>query len=349
MFLSEVTVLLTCAGGVISPSQVGSFRVNPEGRSIRVIGTDMTVPCVAQYLTDKFYQVPYGSAPNYVDKIMDICRKESVDVIFPASHEEAIALTSERAAIERSGTKIAVSRRDVLELAFNKALAYRKLRDSGLPCPDFRVVRNLVEFEDAAAELGIGDRKVVMKPVLTRGGRGARVLTKGGMAGSLLGEKPGYLETGYGEIVRTLSQLEERDFPELVLMEYLPGPIYSVDFLTKDGKALIVVPKVRIVGNASQTIVGMVKRNKDVEEAISSISEAFGFDYNVNIEMGCNEAGVALPFDFNPRMAASVAFCSAAGANLVYYALKLALGENVPKVEVKDGVMMLRYFKELYV
>jgi hypothetical protein len=27
----------------------------------------------------------------------------------------------------------------------------------------------------------------------------------------------------------------------------------------------------------------------------------------------------------------------------------MALGEEVPKVEVKDGVMMLRYFKELYV
>ena len=58
---------------------------------------------------------------------------------------------------------------------------------------------------------------------------------------------------------------------------------------------------------------------------------------------------MVLPFDFNPRIAASVAFCSAAGANLIYFALKMALGEEVPKVEVKDGVMMLRYFKELYV
>jgi carbamoylphosphate synthase large subunit len=69
----------------------------------------------------------------------------------------------------------------------------------------------------------------------------------------------------------------------------------------------------------------------------------------VNIEFACDKKGVPLPFDLNPRVAASVAFCTAAGANLLYYALKMALGEDVPKLEVKDGVMMLRYFKELYV
>jgi hypothetical protein len=64
--------------------------------------------------------------------------------------------------------------------------------------------------------------------------------------------------------------------------------------------------------------------------------------------MGCTASGLPLPFDFNPRVAASVAFCSAAGANLIYFALKMALGEEIPKIEVKDGVMMFRYFKELY-
>jgi len=236
----------------------------------------------------------------------------------------------------------------VLELACNKKLAFQRLIDKGLPCPDFRVVRNLEEFENAAADLGIGNRKVVMKPVLTRGGRGAKILTKGSIASSVLNEKPGYLDANYGEIVRMLSALDQNCFPELILMQYLSGTIYSVDFLSRNGKALIIVPKIRVVGNPSQTIVGKVDRDPLVEEATAKISEAFGFDYNINIEMGCTKSGLPLPFDFNPRVAASVAFCSAAGANLIYFALKMALGEEIPKIEVKDGVMMFRYFKELY-
>ena len=347
--MKPVTVLLTCTGGVISPSQIGSLRSNPDGRPLRIIGTDMTVPCAGQYLTDKFYQVPYGTDPQYVEKLADICSKESVNVLFPASHEEALALTKNTELFKKIGTTIAVSKPDVLELSFNKKRAFQKLKEKGLPCPEFQVVKNLSEFEDAAAELGINKRKLVIKPVLTRGGRGARILTKENTALSLLNEKPGRLEAGYDEIVRTLSELEENDFPELILMEHLPGTIYSVDFLAKDGRALIIVPKVRIVGNASQTIVGIVKRNPLVEETVARISEAFGFDYNVNIEMGLNIEGIPLPFDFNPRIAASVAFCTAAGANLIYYALKMALGEEVPIVEVKDKTMMIRYFKELYV
>jgi carbamoyl-phosphate synthase large subunit len=315
---------------------------------VKIIGTDMTIPCVGQYLSDKFYQVPLGTAIDYVEKMVDICSKESVDVIFPASHEEAIALTRRRETFDKLGTVIATSKYDVLELAFDKKRAYQKLKESGLPCPEFRVVKGIKEFENAAAELGINQKKVVMKPVLARGGRGARILTTERTVYSLLNEKPGYLEANYYEIVRALSCFDDKSFPELILMEYLPGPICSVDFLAKNGQALIIVPKVRVFGNPSQTIIGMVKRDTLVEETIGRISQVFGFDYNVNIEMGCNNDGVPLPFDFNPRIAASTAFCSAAGANLIYYALKMTLGEEVPDVNVKDKVMMLRYFKELY-
>jgi predicted ATP-grasp superfamily ATP-dependent carboligase len=131
-------------------------------------------------------------------------------------------------------------------------------------------------------------------------------------------------------------------------MEYLPGKIYSVDFLAKNGKALIIVPKIRIYGNPSQTIVGAVEKNDYINQQIEKLSQLFGFDYTVNIELACNADGLPLPFDLNPRIAAYTAFCSAAGANLIYYALKLALGEEVPKVEVKDNVIMIRYYKEQY-
>ncbi len=347
--MDRVTVLTTCAGGVISPSHIASLRANPDGRPLRIIATDMMTPCVGQFLADKFYQVQSGKAPGYTEQLAEICKQESVDVLFPASHEEAMALAKKQDVFEALGTKIVISKAEVLELSFNKHRAYERLKEKGLPYPEFRVVKNIGEFEDAAAELGIDHRKIVMKPVLTRGGRGARILTKENIASSLLNEKPGFLEANYGEVVRTLNGLWGESFPPLILMEYLPGEICSVDFLAKDGKALIIVPKVRLIGNPSQTIVGMVKRDPNIEEMTAKISEAFGFDYTVNIEMAYDAGGKPLPFDFNPRLAASVAFCTAAGANLIYYALKLALGENIPNVQVKDKVMMLRFFKELYV
>jgi carbamoylphosphate synthase large subunit len=348
-YLKCVTVLVTCAGGVISPSQIGSLRENPDARPLKIVATDVTVPCVAQYLADRFYQVPFGSSPDYVECLLDICMRESVDVVFPASHEEALALAKNRKLFEEVGTVIAISSYPVLELACNKKLAYQKLKDAGLPFAEFYAVKTFAEFEDAASKLGINSRKIVMKTLVSRGGRGTRVLTKESTVGLFLNEKPGFLEQSYDVVCQMLRSVDDAHFPELVLMEYLPGTIVSVDFLAKGGRALISVPKIRVFGNASQTLVGRVHRDSVVEDSIARISEVFGFDYNVNIEMAYSREGVVLPFDFNPRIAASVAFCSAAGANLIYFALKMALGEEVPKVEVKDGVMMIRYFKELYV
>jgi carbamoyl-phosphate synthase large subunit len=345
----EATVLLTCTGGVISPSHIHSLKANPDSRPVKVIGTDTTVPCIGQHFADKFYRVPMGDSPDYSERILDICSKESVDVVFPASHEEGLALAKNRKIFNEKGIKIAISKFEVLEKAFNKKYAYETLKDAGLPYPEFRIVKSLSEFETASAELGIGEKKIVMKPLLSRGGRGARILTKESLVNRLLNDKPGYLETSYDETVRALSSIDSQLFPELILMEYLPGQIYSVDFLARNGKALIIVPKMRIFGNASQTIVGAVRKDKHLEDMIGEISQIFGFDYNINIELACNSEGVPLPFDFNPRIAASVAFCSAAGANLIYYALKMALGEDVPDVRVKDNVLMLRYFQERYV
>jgi carbamoyl-phosphate synthase large subunit len=347
--LKDTTVLITCAGGVISPSQIASLRDNPEGRQIRVVATDAKVPCVAQHLADSFYQVPFGSSPDYVERLLSICKHEYVEVVFPASHEEALVLSKNRELFEKAGTVIAVSKFPVLESACNKKLAFQKLKDAGLPYPDFYAVQSFSEFEEAAFKLGIDNRKIVMKTLVSRGGRGTRVLTKENTVDLLLNEKPGFLDENYGVVCKMLQGLDDADFPELLLMQYLPGTIVSVDFLAKNGEALIVVPKIRVFGNASQTLIGKVHRDPVVEESIARISEVFGFDYNINIEMAYNREGVALPFDFNPRIAASVAFCAAAGANLIYFALKMALCEEVPKVEVKDDVMMLRYFKELYV
>lgn len=281
--------------------------------------------------------------------MFDICSKELVDVVFPASHEEALALTKRRNFFEGSGIKIATSKYDVLEEAYDKKKAYMKLARNGLPCPEFYSVKNIKEFEDAAAKLGIERKKIVMKPSLARGGRGTRILTKENTVKYLLDCKPGFLEANYDETLRALRTISSEDFPEIILMEYLPGTLYSIDFLAKGGEPLAIIPKMRIVGNPSQTLVGKVIRDESIEKSIREISRLFRFDYNVNIEMGCNEEGVALPYDINPRIASSTGFCTAAGANLIYYALKMALGEDIPKIEFKDNVMMLRYFEEFYV
>ena len=343
--MRDCTVILTCCGGLVSPGMIQSLKTVKE-RKVRVVGVDMKESAIGSYMADKFYVVPPGDSPAYVDKMLDISLREGIEVILPASNEESQALSEHRQVFEDKGVKIAASDYEMLRVTYNKGLCYRILKEKGLPCPEFYIVGTPEEFKKAAANLGYPEKPVVMKPLMGRGGRGARILTASHAKDSLLQDKPGSLEADFEVIFQTL---KDGDFPELLLTEFLPGEYYSVDILAKDGGALIVVPKVRIEGTPSQTLLGVVKKNSEVERVAVDICQAFNFSYNINFEMKYSEDGKPLPYDINPRVAASVAFCTAAGANLLYYAVKLALGEEIPGVEIEDGVKMLRYFKELFI
>ena len=343
--MKECTVILTCCGGLVSPGMIQSLKTVSE-RKVRVVGVDMKESAIGSYMVDKFYVVPPGDSPAYVETMLDISVREGVDVILPASNEESLTLSEHRKAFEDKGVKIAASDYEMLKIAYNKGLCYEFLEDRKLPCCKFYVVETPEEFKEAAVSLGYPEKPVVMKPLLGRGGRGTRILTATGAKDSLVTEKPGSLEADFGSVLQTL---KEGDFPKMLLTEFLPGEYYSVDILARDGEALIVVPKVRIEGTPSQTLKGVVRRNQEVERIAADICRAFDFSYSINFEMKYSAAGVPLPYDINPRVAASVAFCTAAGADMLYYSVKLALGEEIPKVEIEDGVRMVRYFKELFI
>jgi hypothetical protein len=54
-----------------------------------------------------------STAPSYVNRLLDICSGESVDVVFQASREEALTLTKNSELFSRLGTVITVSRQKV--------------------------------------------------------------------------------------------------------------------------------------------------------------------------------------------------------------------------------------------
>ena len=125
--MEKCTVLLTCVGGLISPSQIDSFKNNPDKRKVKIIGVDTRKDAIGRYMVDEFYKVPPGDSSGYVKTVLKICKREKVDVIFPASNEEALALAKKRELFKNWRVVIAVSDYKVLRLAFNKASAYSLL------------------------------------------------------------------------------------------------------------------------------------------------------------------------------------------------------------------------------
>lgn len=75
--------------------------------------------------------------------------------------------------------------------------------------------------------MGYPDNKVVIKPWLSNGLRGLRIITKDVLSlDKFLNEKPSGLEINLRSLLEVLQQVR---FPELLVEEYLPGDEYTVD------------------------------------------------------------------------------------------------------------------------
>jgi carbamoyl-phosphate synthase large subunit len=346
--MKDITILLTCCNGLISPSQIKCLRSVKE-RRINIVGVDMNELGVGSRKVDIFYKVPPPKSASHINKIFDICKNNNVDFIIPASEEESLSLVVNKEKFHKINTKIITNTREVLEKSIDKGNFLKYIKQKGLPCARFMIPKNIDEFEKACHKLGYPKEPVATKPRLGSGNRGFRIIQNKTKKGDLLlNHKPGTPYTTLKDIKEALTSEEVTTFPGIVLMEYLPGQDYSVDILAKNGDALIIVPKKRIVAVPGLSIVGQVDLNQEVINSARSICKAFSFNYNVNIQFRFSKDNKLYPYEANTRAAGSIAACQAAGANLFYYGIKLALGEDIPKASIKNGTRMMRYYKEYY-
>lgn len=311
-------------------------------RSVEIIGADMDAGGIGPFVADKFVQVPARTNPGYIDRILEICREESIDVYYALGEEEAIA-SSERLAEFRS-LRVGVitpGSADMLRIATNKARYHEFFDARGIPHARYVSIRSYDEIEPALRTMGYPDEEVFLKPAVSKGGRGAR----------LVSAQPRTTDVpvqSLGALLESLTPVRNERFPELIAMESLPGTYYSVDVLSRDGKPYYVVPKIRLRGTASNTTVGQVDLNLDVIALATRACAAFGFSFLQNYEMKLDRNGQPRVYDINPRGGTSLILCAAAGPNIAYYAIKMALGEEIPQVTLQNKVQMLRYYKEYF-
>lgn len=340
----DVTVLMTGAGAPGAWGIVRSLRATDE-RTVHIIGTDMDPDAYGFALVDEAYRVPPGTEPEFVPRIAELVSEADVDVVLPLTTDELQPLAEHREEISAS---IMVSAADRLSVANDKAALYEFLESNGFDsAPEFRQVSDEASFVEAVAELGYPETPVCFKPTVASGGRGFRVLDgDADRLTRLLDEKPGAAVTTLDEVRPVLASADP--FPELVVMEYLPGEEYSVDVLAMGDTVGPVVPRTRSQTRAGITFRGVVEQNDPLIEEAGDICRALGLEYNVNLQFKFDADGDPKLIEINPRVSGTIVMCVGAGANMPYLGLKHALGESLPPVDVQWGTWMARYWDEVF-
>ena len=148
--MKECTVLMTGCGAPGAPGIIRCLRKNGE-RDIRIVAVDRNENAGARDLVDAFYTVPSAEKEDFLPAVLDICRRESVQIVIPIVTRELMKFARARAEFEALGAKVSVMEPDKLEIVNNKAHLLDAMRAHGLRTPEYRRVHTVEKLKTAVS------------------------------------------------------------------------------------------------------------------------------------------------------------------------------------------------------
>ena len=343
--MEKIKVIVTAVGCPGASTLIKKLKNNGE-REIEIIGTDMDKEVVGRFLCDKFYTVSSGKSDEFIEELLQIANKESVDAILSESSNEVHNLALNKHKFEDIGVKVLVSDPEAIELANNKYKMYEVLRkNTDLDLPKYYYPKNLDEFVEYAYKLGYPEQPICFKPHIGKGSRGFRIIdSRVSRKDLLMNYKPNSRYMGLEEFKEIFK--DEPDFPDLLLMEFVEGNEITADSICYKGNELFTTVKSVEEARWGVIVRGELLDRPDILEQTKTILKHIKLSYNVNIQF----VGDKL-IEINPRVSTFIY-----QENLIqpYLSIKYVLGEldkkelNEYKNEIDYGLRMIRYMDQVF-
>lgn len=344
--MRPITVMMSASGSQFAPGIIKCLKENGE-REVTVIGVDMSNDPTNDLLVDKFYNVPAVKNPSYIVKILDICKKENVDIYIPQMSAELPIFMENISLFDEVGVKVSITRNDNLYIANNKLKLFDFMKNNGISVSEYEVINSIEDFDDAIRKVGYPEKPVCVKLTDSSGARGVRIIDNSKSRYHIFAyEKPDSFYISYDEMKKTIEEVDS--FPELMVMECLPGDEYDVDLVADNGEVLYIAGRRNPVMVMSITQESVIEKNDEAYTIAKEIVKKLKLDGNIGIDFKFSEDGSCRLLEINPRIDATVSIFAAGGLNLPYLQVKHILGEELPEVEVKYGTRLKRRYMETF-
>jgi carbamoyl-phosphate synthase large subunit len=337
--MKPITVMVTASGAPGTAALLHALRGNGE-RDLRLVGTDMSERSVGRHLCDAFHLVPAGSDPAFPEAMLEVAKREHVDVVLPQSSFDLEGLAEH---VGRFPMPVLVSSPDTIRRSNDKAETYELLHRLGLPAPEFRRVNGAAAVEAAAYELGYPERAVCFKPVFSSGSRGFRILDPTvDRAHQLLHERPGSVAMRLDEAVELLP---DEGGPDLLVMELATGGERTIDGIANGRRVVLGHPKTREAMRAGLAMFFVTLDDPGLMKLADTVVAELAIEHFFNIQLVGDHV-----IEINPRISTIV---YQEDLNLPYLGVKRALGEitddelQALAARARPGRTALRYFDQL--
>lgn len=331
-----------------APGAAGILKCLQQHPTISIVVADANPDAVGRYLNPVFETIPKATDEGFIAAIEALCQKHQIQAIVPLVTRELFPLSLHKQYFAQKGIKILVSDYEQLTVANDKGKLYQLLHNSGVLTPQFQIANTVAQLENAVHQLGYPNNIVCFKPCISNGSRGFRIIDENKDEFDLLfNYKP---TSEYITLSKAKEILSKKEFPTLLVSEYLPGEEYTIDCLAQNGKCLLAVPRLRKKMLQGISVAGVVEKNTEIITYCHQIIAQCGLHGPIGIQVKRAYDGSFKILEINPRVQGTTVALLGAGVNMPLLALQAEMGEtiNPDTIEIKWGTEFTRHWVEVF-
>lgn len=341
----NVRVLMTGAG---APGGPGIIRCMLSAGYTNLLVADAREMPSGRALHPHFVRIPSAAEPAFIPELLRICKEHQIGVLLPLVTRELELLASNRTLFEAAGTQVLVSDAASLSIANNKQRMMQMLADHHLPVARFYRVDTAAEIAEKAALLGYPDVPVVIKPAVSNGSRGIRILDSNrDRFRDFFESKPDHIYSTLEEVLQLFGQ---RPIPEMLVMEYLPGAEFSVDCIVDRGNLLLILPRRRLAMHGGISTAGRFEQHEDIIRQTRDILRVLPLHGPVGLQFRENSEGKCRLLEINPRLQGTTTAATGMNINIPGLVIRMAAGENIAAAIPSPlwGLTFARYYDDIF-
>lgn len=331
-----IRLLLLSAGGSPSINFIKALKTSPQ--NFYIVGVDLDKYNLHAAPLDKKYLVKRakGKDKAYVEKLIEIVKKEGINFIH-AQHDDEVKILS--AYRESFPTKTFLPSKEAVTTSQDKWLTYKKLKDHNVPVARTVLLKN----------------EETLKTVFDKNGDTSWLRASSGYGG-----KASLPVKNFNQAKMWISYWIDRglSWNNFLASELLPGREVSWVSIWRNGKLICSQQKERIswvqghiapsgVGGttAIQKTVSYSRINKICTDTIKAIDKTPNGIYVIDTKE--NRKGVPCVTEINPgRFFTTSLFFPTAGFNMPYIYVQLGMDHSIPKVKsynnLPDNIYWIR-------
>ncbi|MEK7144839.1 MAG: ATP-grasp domain-containing protein [Patescibacteria group bacterium] len=315
---NTIPVLVTGAGAGVGQSILKALKLS--SMPIKILTTDGSSLAAGLYTADAAYLVPMYHESSYIPRIIEICKKEKVQLLFAGTDVELEILSQNAKKIKvEAGTVVVVSHVRAVRIADDKWKTVQFLKQNGFPYAKSCLEKDLDTFMKKATF------PLIVKPRI-----GAR---------SIGVHKVATKEELLKAVART---------PNAIIQEYLSddNAEYTCSGFFYRGGSYGVLCGRRWLRNGD-TYKSLFKRDPKLEAFVSDVGKKLDLFGPCNFQLRKTKRGPVI-FEINCRFSGTTGAVSYLGFNVANALVQIVCLKRPPSMLHYNEAYMFRYWNELF-